>query len=171
MPQLPVDSADSNRGGRDENDPIHSEHSNGGGKTTNGTDLLETGKASGPSTFAETETEHRESDHREMPLAPPSPPQPTPSPSLSILPPLTKEIRDEYSKHIKLSKETAAKAKKNSIPKNPFWGVPAPLCILLVFFAIGVIACAVAFQHNPRFQNDPIGPPYRTPSPTPVPEA
>ena len=89
---------------------------------------------------------------------------PTPPLLPSILPPLTKEIRDEYSKHVELSKETAAKTKKNSIPKNPFWGVPALLCILLVFFAIAVVAYAVAFQHNP------IEPPYRTPLPTPVPE-
>jgi hypothetical protein len=163
MSQLPVDSVDSAQGGRDENDPIHSENSNGGGKATTGTDLLETGKASGASTSAQTETEHRESSHHEVPSLPP------PSLLPSILPLLTKEIRDEYSKHVELSKETAAKTKKNYIPKNPLWGVPTLLCSLLVFFAIGVVAYAVTFQHNPSFQHDLVEPPYQTSSPTPVP--
>ena len=106
----------------------------------------------------ESESEKNEDDE-EPPLVP------------SILPPVTKEIRDAYSRHVEIRNEITTKKSLKTVPNGPDyrWGVPALMCILLIFFAIGVVVYAIFIHRNPNNAKDLVRPPYYSLSPTPVP--
>ncbi len=97
--------------------------------------------------------------HEEPPLVP------------SILPLVTKEIRDDYSRLVEIRNEITAKKSLKSVPNGPDyrWGVPALMCTLLIFFAIGVVAYAIFIHRSPNNAKDLVRPPYYSLSPTPVP--
>lgn len=99
----------------------------------------------------------------------------------SILPPITKEILDDHALYMLRLKQSKSSSKNRPtkkfdarvavaavVPEKP-WGVPAPMWMLLILFAVAVVVYATARRYNPDIRNDAIEPPYYSITPTGAP--